>query len=74
MAHTCPECGMLCHCKGDIDDVDLGRWPVGGCVHYMKDSCDGNEDRDDEDSWDDLDYDDPDQMAEDNSPVDSRNL
>lgn len=21
MAHECPECGMLCHCGGDIDDL-----------------------------------------------------
>lgn len=27
MAHTCPECGMSCYCKGDIDDIDFGeRW------------------------------------------------
>lgn len=29
MAHTCPECGQLCHCKGDIDDIDFGEW--SGC-------------------------------------------
>lgn len=23
MAHYCPECGLLCHCKGDIDDLAL---------------------------------------------------
>ena len=21
MAHTCPVCGMTCHCNGDIDDI-----------------------------------------------------
>ena len=23
MAHTCPVCGMTCHCNGDIDDLCL---------------------------------------------------
>jgi len=22
--HTCPECGLACHCCGDIDDIDVG--------------------------------------------------
>jgi len=21
MAHTCPDCGQVCHCGGDIDDI-----------------------------------------------------
>lgn len=21
MAHLCPECGMKCHCGGDVDDL-----------------------------------------------------
>ena len=25
MAHECPECGLLCHCHGDIDDVCYGE-------------------------------------------------
>lgn len=25
MAHTCPDCGMTCHCHGDIDDIDFGE-------------------------------------------------
>ena len=24
MAHTCPRCDQLCHCNGDIDDIDMG--------------------------------------------------
>ena len=24
MAHTCPDCGLTCHCGGDIDDIDFG--------------------------------------------------
>lgn len=36
MAHTCPYCFQLCHCKGDIDDIDLGHEPRGGCIHYKE--------------------------------------
>lgn len=25
MAHTCPNCGMPCHCNGDIDDICFGE-------------------------------------------------
>lgn len=21
MAHSCPECGLTCHCNGDLDDL-----------------------------------------------------
>lgn len=59
MAHTCPECGMQCHCKGDIDDIDLGRQPKGGCVHYLRLTCDGHDDGEYEDDFYD-DYDDND--------------
>lgn len=24
MAHECPECGMTCHCNGDIESHDCG--------------------------------------------------
>ena len=45
MAHICPECGMLCHCKGDIDDIDFGeRWDCE-CEY-----CNENE-YDEEDSY-----------------------
>lgn len=27
MAHTCPDCGMLCYCGGDIDDCELDGTP-----------------------------------------------
>jgi hypothetical protein len=50
MAHSCPICDQVCHCKGDIDDIIFDREPKGGCVHYKTDGCDG------EDDWDD-DYD-----------------
>lgn len=39
MAHTCPECGMLCHCGGDIDDLDFGE--AMRCNHYIE--CQKNE-------------------------------
>ena len=25
MAHNCPECGYICHCRGDIDDIGFGE-------------------------------------------------
>lgn len=25
MAHECSECGMSCHCNGDIDDINFGE-------------------------------------------------
>lgn len=40
MAHTCPECGCLCHCCGDIDDVDFGE--ISSCKHYLSDGCSFN--------------------------------
>lgn len=39
MAHTCPFCDCLCHCKGDIDDIDLGYEPKGGCIHFKSAGC-----------------------------------
>lgn len=61
MAHSCPYCGMLCHCRGDIDDMDLGLEPPGGCIHYTREGCDEFED-DDEEWWEgtDIDYEDED--------------
>lgn len=52
MAHTCPRCGQLCHCGGDIDDMDMGE--LSSCYkdHY---GCL----RDDEDDDDDFVDDDP---------------
>jgi hypothetical protein len=51
MAHTCPDCGCLCHCKGDIDDLDMGEWI--GCEHWKE--C---EEEDNHDDWLDEDFDD----------------
>jgi hypothetical protein len=34
MAHTCPVCGITCHCNGDIDDLCLDfEDDVMACVH-----------------------------------------
>lgn len=44
MAHECPECGLRCHCGGDIDDlVFAGSKAEIACVH-----CDHNYEDDDE--------------------------
>lgn len=67
MAHTCPDCGQLCHCKGDMEDCDYVIQPHGGCIHYKSNSCISEDDFDDE-------YDDYDSFLEDNNPNDSRNL
>lgn len=24
MAHSCPDCGSICYCGGDIDDINFG--------------------------------------------------
>ncbi len=34
MAHECPDCGQVCYCNGDIDDIELS----GGedeCIHFL---------------------------------------
>ncbi len=34
MAHTCPVCGMTCHCNGDIDDICLDlEEDILSCIH-----------------------------------------
>lgn len=44
MAHECPECYMLCHCGGDIDDIQMdGTIEQMQCRH-----CEGRDDDDDE--------------------------
>ena len=49
MGHFCPDCGMSCHCHGDIDDIIFDRLPTGGC-----DCCAFRDDDDgcDDDGWD----------------------
>ena len=43
MAHTCPECGQMCYCNGDIDDCcnDFEE-DVMNCSHYLE--CEKDED------------------------------
>ncbi len=50
MAHTCPDCGVKCHCCGDIDDLVFGV--EYGCVHC---ETDGDRDENDDDDWEDED-------------------
>lgn len=47
MAHTCPTCGYTCHCGGDIDDINFGE-------HYGCICCDGEDDWDEDDYYDQL--------------------
>lgn len=61
MAHTCPICGMTCHCGGDIDDICFGESDEF-CTH-----CDYDEDESDPD-------DELNDLQERNDPNDSRNL
>lgn len=51
MAHDCPECGMQCHCNGDIDDINFGESDEGCtcCINKLYDPDDedwGDEDDD----------------------------
>lgn len=45
MAHTCPNCGCLCHCGGDIDDICFGEADYCRCCEWK------DEDVDDDDEW-----------------------
>jgi hypothetical protein len=37
MAHTCPSCGSICYCNGDIDDCcNDFEGDVVNCIHWMK--------------------------------------
>ncbi len=47
MAHSCPTCDSLCHCGGDIDDIQLnGTEEEMNCTHCIEDD-DGYEEDDD---------------------------
>jgi hypothetical protein len=49
MAHTCPECGSICYCGGDIDDAEIPDDEAEeNCTCCLDDSDDG-------DDYDDLD-------------------
>jgi len=52
MTHQCPDCGLTCHCGGDIDDLllDLDKY-VNGCTH-----CAGDDSEPDFYDYDDSEY------------------
>ena len=40
MAHECPECGVQCHCLGDVGDVLLpDAWREANCLHCACRQC-----------------------------------
>lgn len=44
MAHSCPECGLICHCGGDIDDCCFEGTPEErACGHCPIDGYDDDE-------------------------------
>ena len=44
MAHSCPECGSACYCRGDIDDAVIhDEEAEENCTHCV-DAEDGEED------------------------------
>ena len=54
MAHSCPDCGQICYCGGDIDDIDFGDDTDEAelCTHCPTfvddfDECDDDYDDDD---------------------------
>lgn len=47
--HECPDCGVVCTCCGDIDDLNFGI--SDQCKHYLTDDCDYYDDCEYED-WD----------------------
>lgn len=53
MAHSCPECGLLCHCNGDIDDCCFDfEEDVIRCDHCEEEDADRYEDfSEDADDW-----------------------
>lgn len=41
MAHECPDCGCLCFCNGDIDDLCLNEpHAVNRCTHCPEEETD----------------------------------
>lgn len=43
MAHTCPDCGMLCYCRGDIDDCEFDGTPEQARCGHCADRDDEHE-------------------------------
>lgn len=53
MAHTCPVCGAICYCNGDIDDVCLDlEEDILNCTHCDEHELDCIDDEADYDSVD----------------------
>lgn len=50
MAHTCPRCGQVCHCCGDIDDIEFGE--ADFCKRDHSGCTDEDEDWDDDEGYD----------------------
>lgn len=45
MAHSCPDCGQVCYCGGDIDDCCFdGTSEQRACVHCPFDVGDDEDD------------------------------
>ena len=45
--HECPDCGELCHCSGDIDDIMFEHNEF--CIHYRQ--CQRRVEDDDDDDY-----------------------
>jgi hypothetical protein len=71
MAHTCPECGSKCTCRGDWSDVILGE-DVNClcCIDLDDEELDDYFDDDEDYEWDELDFED-DEGLEDQEDDDS---
>lgn len=42
MAHECPECGQVCYCNGDIEDMENQDWDnYVNCCHWKQ--CENEE-------------------------------
>ena len=51
MAHECPECGQVCYCCGDIDDICMNTDEMYvKCEHYKQ--CQPDEEKSDEEYLD----------------------
>lgn len=46
MAHSCPDCGCLCHCNGDVDDIEWDETADNCvcCADTEIDFCDPEDD------------------------------
>lgn len=52
MAHSCPECGQVCYCGGDIDDCLFDNTQEQNrCGHCPLDGDDDDDYIDESDSW-----------------------